>query len=511
MDRLFASRFTGYQSQQQQQQQQPSLTCFGSNNDAEDDLNAAQFSYNQILPISRHGKAVTGGTQGGFSSKCNNTVMGGDEEEEFSMRQLQYQFLPFKEMMSDSFSKSRAGSSRSSIEPVLAPQNLPDFSTIDSAGYSERWASEMLLECARAIAHKDSSRVQQLLWMLNELSSPYGDCDQKLASYFLQAFFCKITDTGPRCYRTLCAAVEKTYSFDSSRKMILKFQECSPWTTFGHVAANGAILEAFDGETNLHIIDLSSTFCTQWPTLLESLATRSDETPHLRLTTVLMGSPESSSCNKVMQEIGHRMQKFARLMGVPFEFRVLSSNSGLNPENLQVRPGEALAINCVQSLHQLPTNSRDSVLSVFHDMNPKILTITEDEFDLTSDDFYGRVNECLRFFSLYFDSLEDNFPRTSNERLMLERTSARSLVNILACSDVETVEETREKAARWASRLKYVGFVNAAFSDDVVDDVRALLKRYKEGWSHVSDSDAEGLFLTWKDQPVIWASAWKPD
>ncbi|RVW57359.1 Protein short-root [Vitis vinifera] len=63
------------------------------------------------------------------------------------------------------------------------------------------------------------ARVQQLMWMLNELSSPYGDTDQKLAAYFLQALFSRMTDS-----------------------------EVSPWTTFGHVACNGAIMELLKRE-----------------------------------------------------------------------------------------------------------------------------------------------------------------------------------------------------------------------------------------------------------------------
>ena len=47
-----------------------------------------------------------------------------------------------------------------------------------------------------------------------------------------------------------------------------------------------------------------------------------------------------------------------------------------------------------------------------------------------------------------------------------------------------------------------------AFSEEVCDDVRALLRRYREGWAMTQCSDA-GIFLTWKEQPVVWASAWR--
>ncbi|KAF5961092.1 hypothetical protein HYC85_002301 [Camellia sinensis] len=360
------------------------------------------------------------------------------------------------------------------------------------------------------------------MWMLNELSSPYGDIDQKLASYFLQALFSRVTDSGERTHRTLISASEKNSSFESTRKMVLKFQEVSPWTTFGHVACNGAIMEAFEGEPKLHIIDISNTYCTQWPTLLEALATRTDETPHLRLTTVVSaggsGGEGAAAVQKVMKEIGNRMEKFARLMGVPFKFNVVHHSgdlSGLNLSKLDIKDDEALAINCVGALHSVAAvnNRRDVVISIFKSLNPRIVTVVEEEADLVVGDddgfdFVKGFEESLRWFRVYFESLEESFPKTSNERLMLERAAGRAVVDLVACPAAESVER-RETAERWSRRLQGGGFGPVSFSDEVCDDVRALLRRYREGWSMTQAAEAAGIFLTWKEQPVVWASAWR--
>jgi len=59
--------------------------------------------------------------------------------------------------------------------------------------------------------------------------------------------------------------------------------------------------------------------------------------------------------------------------------------------------------------------------------------------------------------------------------------------------------------------MRNSGFGAVGYSDEVADDVRALLRRYKEGvWSMVQCPDAAGIFLCWRDQPVVWASAWRP-
>lgn len=398
---------------------------------------------------------------------------------------------------------------------------LEFFSPSSSSG---KWASEVLLETARAIADRNTSRTQQLMWMTNEISSPYGDTEQKLGAYFLQALFSRMKDSGARSYRTMMTAADKTCSFEATRRMVLKFQEVSPWMTFGHVACNGAILEAFEGENNLHIVDISNTFCTQWPTLLEALATRMDDTPHLRLTTVVVnkcggggGQGEVVAVQKVMREIGNRMEKFARLMGVPFKFNIIYHDSDLSEldlSRLDIQSDEALAINLVNSLHSITPigNHRDNILGSLRSLHPRIVTVVEEEADLDIGldgvEFVNGFQECLSWFRVYFESLDESFPRTSNERLMLERASGRALMDLLACPRQESIER-REVARRWSRRLHGCGLRPVGYSDEVSDDVRALLRRYKEGWTMGQCSDS-GIFLSWKDQPVVWASAWRP-
>ncbi|KAH0459945.1 hypothetical protein IEQ34_010608 [Dendrobium chrysotoxum] len=391
-------------------------------------------------------------------------------------------------------------------------QNSNFFLQQGDPSVANKWAANLLKECAKAISDKDSAKIQHILWMLNELASPYGDCEQKIASYFLQALFCKVTESGEQSYRTLVSAAEKSHSFESARKVILKFQEVSPWTTFGHVAANSAILEALEGEPKLHIIDISNTYCTQWPTLLESLATRSDETPHLKLSVVVIGGGAGGS---VMKEIGQRMEKFARLMGVPFEFNVINRNSSLSElreKEFGVKEDEAVAVNCIGAFRKVGVERREEFVRMISSLRPRVVTVVEEEVDFSSnrDDFFKCFEECLRFYSMFFEMLEESFVPTSNERLMLERECSRSILGLLACGSDGECAERREKGSQWCKRLSEA-FVAASFSEDAIDDVKALLKRYQLGWSLLPASgDSSGLFLTWKEEPVVWASVWKP-
>ncbi|CAN0863710.1 Protein SHORT-ROOT [Linum grandiflorum] len=378
------------------------------------------------------------------------------------------------------------------------------------------WAGPVLLDAARAIATGDSQRLNHVMWVLNEVASPYGDRDQKLASYFLQAIFSRMTDSGRRSLRSISSASDRSSSFDSTRKLLLKFQEVSPWTTFGHVSSNGAILESIGTHPKIHVIDFSNTFCTQWPTFLESLATRADvvDTPHLRLTTVAAASGGGAA--RVMKEISARMEKFARLMGVPFKFEVIHHSGDLSELDfgkLGVRDDEAVAINCVGSLRSVSPmlNRRDYVVSRFKSLRPRIVTVVEEEADFDAGgDFVKGFEEWLRWFRVYMECLEESFPRTSNERLMLERRAGRAILDLVACP-VEESTERRETAERWSEKFGRSGFGGVGFSEEVCDDVKALLRRYKDGWSmRQNDGGGEGMFLCWKEQPVVWASAWRP-
>ncbi|KAL3619929.1 hypothetical protein CASFOL_034841 [Castilleja foliolosa] len=391
--------------------------------------------------------------------------------------------------------------------------------SLDHPRNDPKWSSKLLRDYVVAMMNKDSRKAHHLLWMLNELASPYGDRDQKLASYFLQALFCKAMGSGPRTYKTLTSISERNISFDSVRRLMLKFQEVSPWTTFGHVVSNGAMLETFEGSPKLHIIDMSNTLCTQWPTLLEALATRNDETPRLKLTVVVTTTVVESF---MIKEIAPRMEKFARLMGVPFEFTIVKYGKlgELTKEGLGVREDEALAVNCIGVLTRVNVEERSDAIRMICSLRPKIVTIVEEEADFSSSrvDFGKCFEECLRFYAIYLDMLEESFGVTSNEKLTLERECSRSIVRVLGCDDDDEVggdSERRERGSQWSERLRESGLlVPVGYSDDVVDDVKALLKRYKDGWSFVvqgeKDDDHRGLYLKWKEENVVWASVWKP-
>lgn len=426
---------------------------------------------------------------------------------------------------------------------MLRMAGMPSFNLLTSGRLcGSDWAEALLMECIGAISNNDLAHAQHLLWVLNELSSPYGSHEQRLAYYFMQALFCKISGTGPHTLISLCAAAERSNSFESMRKTMLKFQEASPWVTFGHVAANGAIMEALEGESSVHIIDLSTTFCTQWPTLLEALATRAEGAPNVRLSTVVFneaGASSSFASMNVMEEVGIRLEKFARLMGVPFQFSLVNHTElhtlveqaalgGPQYTDANQMTTEVLAINCISAMHRIAYSQRQALLSKLQSLSPKILTLVEDEAHIGSSgsSFTESFSEALRFYGRFFDMLEGSMGKASGERVTIERGASRRIMRIVGCEEEEVLQEgectqmeKRERGEQWRERLLHAGFLPKGFSDDAVDDVKALLKRYKEGWgltpaplqahSPSHDHRLDAITLTWKDHAVISASAWR--
>lgn len=73
----------------------------------------------------------------------------------------------------------------------------------------------------------------------------------------------------------------------------------------------------------------------------------------------------------------------------------------------------------------------------------------------------------------------------------------------MACSPECSVERRDETAEGWSSTLRANGFWGVLCSEEGCDDVRALVRRYIEGWSMVAVVTVAGMYLVWKGTPVF--------
>ncbi|CBI19948.3 unnamed protein product, partial [Vitis vinifera] len=170
-------------------------------------------------------------------------------------------------------------------------------------------------------------------------------------------------------------------------------------------------------------------------------------------------------------------------------------------------------INFAFQLHHMPdesvstVNQRDQLLRMVKSLNPKLVTIVEQDMHTNTAPFFPRFVEAYNYYSSMFDSLDATLPRGSQDRVNVERQClARDIVNIVACEGEERVERY-EAAGKWRARMMMAGFTSCPMSQNVSDTVRKLIREYSERYTAKEEMGA--LHFGWEDKSLIFASAWR--
>ncbi|KAF5957339.1 hypothetical protein HYC85_004564 [Camellia sinensis] len=227
--------------------------------------------------------------------------------------------------------------------------------------------------------------------------------------------------------------------------------EICPHIQFGHFVANSTILEAFEGENNVHVVDLGMTLGLphgyQWRRLIQSLANRAGLRPaRLRITGVGLYRDR-------FQIIGDELEAYAHSLGINLEFSVVESNlENLKPEDVKPREGEVLVVNSILQLHCVVKESRgalNSVLQIIHELSPKVLVLVEQDSSHNGPFFLGRFMEALHYYSAIFDSLDAMLPKYDTRRAKMEQFFfAEEIKNIVSCEGPARVER-HERVDQW--------------------------------------------------------------
>ncbi|CAK9264389.1 unnamed protein product [Sphagnum jensenii] len=405
---------------------------------------------------------------------------------------------------------------------------VPENTTKDSAQPGvevppeTRRLERLLVACAEAVGENDFTQASALITTLNQVVSIVGDPMQRLAAYMVEGLVAKMVSSGGNIYRTLKCKEPLVGDFLSAMQVL--YQVC-PYFKFGYMAANGAIAEAFQNEERVHIVDFEINQGVQWCTLIQALAERPGGPPHLRITGV--EDPPSSSSEFMsthptagaggggggLESVGDRLRKLAQSVGVPFVFHAVEKKG---PEvqawMLERQHGEALAVNFALQLHHMPDesvcmmNPRDRLLQMVKGLNPKVVTIVEQEANTNTAPFLPRFIEAMNYYSAVFQSLDITLPRESRDRINVEQQClARDIVNVIACEGAERVER-HEMLGKWRSRMTMAGFRPHPLSSAVNHTIRLLLKAYSNNYKLKEEEGA--LFLGWMNRSLIVASAW---
>lgn len=396
---------------------------------------------------------------------------------------------------------------------------------------------KLLLHCASALETNDVTLAQQVMWVLNNVACSVGDPNQRLTSWFLRALL-------SRASRVCPTAMNFNGSRTIQRRLmsvteLAGYVDLIPWHRFGFCASNSAILKATQGFPRVHILDFSITYCMQWPTLIDALAKRPEGPPSLRITVPSSRPPVPPLLNVSIEEVGLRLENFAKFRDVPFEFHVFKNTASstlgeimcieppsfdfesllghLNSSILNLRDDEALVINCQHWLRYLPDEQkgipqgvslRDTFINIIKGLNPRIIVVVDEDSDLSASSFPSRVTSCFNYLWIPFDALETFLPKDSSQRMEYESDIGHKIENIISFEGsqrIERLEEGRKLSQRW----KKAGCMSIPFSEETLKEVKALLDEHASGWGVKKEEDM--LVLTWKGHNSIFATAWTPN
>lgn len=368
---------------------------------------------------------------------------------------------------------------------------------------------QLLISCARALAENSMDDFDQLLAKARDAVSINGEPIQRLGAYMVEGLVARKEASGNSIYHALrCREPEGD---ELLSYMQLLFEIC-PYLKFGYMAANGAIAEACRNEDRIHIIDFQIAQGSQWMTLLQALAARPGGAPHVRITGI--DDPVSKYARGGgLDIVGKRLALMSEKFGIQVEFHgVPVFAPDVTREMLDIRPGEALAVNFSLQLHHTAdesvhvSNPRDGLLRLVKSLSPKVTTLVEQESNTNTTPFLLRFIETLDYYLAIFESIDVTLSRDSKDRINVEQHClARDIVNIIACEGKERVER-HELFGKWKSRLTMAGFTQCPLSSYVNSVIRSLLRCYSEHYTLMEKDGA--MLLGWKSRNLISASAW---
>ncbi|KAK9715104.1 hypothetical protein RND81_06G143800 [Saponaria officinalis] len=369
---------------------------------------------------------------------------------------------------------------------------------------------QVLYLCAQAVADNDFSVAPSLLDELAKRVSVCGAPIERLSAYILEGLRARLELSGFTIYKKL--RCEQPTGSQLLSYMHVLYEFC-PYYQFAYMSANSIIHESMQNENSIHIIDFQIGMGTQWVLLFQCLANRPGGPPAVRITGV-DDSHSAYARGGGLEVVGQRLSKCAESNGIPFEFHAAAMSGGeVERENLQVQPGEALAVNFPYMLHHMPdesvntTNHRDRLLRLVKSLSPRVVTIVEQESNTNTPPFMQRFLETLDYYTAMFESVDVALARDDKRRINAEQHClARDIVNMIACENEERVER-HEPFGKWRARLSMAGFEQVQLSMGVKNEMKGLMKKFNQNYRLQECQGA--LFLGWKHRGLATSSVWR--
>ncbi|KAI3828388.1 hypothetical protein L1987_02489 [Smallanthus sonchifolius] len=286
----------------------------------------------------------------------------------------------------------------------------------------------LLLTCAHYISHSDFTAARRITTILSATSSPSGDSSERLIHSFTKALSIRLhLHHHPPPTLSDDAILQASY---------LSLNRITPFVRFCHLTANQAILEVIEQQQqehpqNIHILDFDIMHGVQWPPLMQAIAGLHPP-PTLRITA-------TGTNLDILLTTGDRLSKFAHSLD--------------------------------RDKHKLCL-----LLKKIKSMNPKVVTLAENEANHNHPVFISRFEEALSYYTAVFDSLEATMPPNSRERVEVEQVWFGKEIADIVAAEGGCRRERHERFLSWEMMMRIAGFQNVALSPFALTQAKLLLR-----------------------------------
>ncbi|MCO5614721.1 hypothetical protein L7F22_069005 [Adiantum nelumboides] len=335
---------------------------------------------------------------------------------------------------------------------------------------------DMLLQCAYAVGLNGINSATAVACKVKQQTSACGSAAERLAHYFVKAFYAQFAGTGWSLYTGHLNQPRPSFTQIMNAK--LKILSSCRLTQASYVFVNKEILRVAKGASSLVIFDHQIT-SIQYPSLFEKLAELPGGSPKVSLTAQIcpdysLMPAQTDVIFEALEKKCRRLAKYAASFNVPF--------------------------------HVTPW-VKTRAFKVLRDCRPDVF-IQGVVSGAYSTPFYStRFEEGLFHFACIFDLLDTFIGRDDQDRLVFEsEVLGKAILNVVACEGL-LVSGRVEKYKQWQGHLEEAGMQQLALNANTVHQVEGLLKNcHKE---YMVAEDRQYLVLRWKGRTLYALSTWK--